>query len=206
MSGRTKIAGVTLVELLIAAVLIGVILTATSSLIVACLKHYRDTDSSVTVHDTALRTITLLERELKETNTASFQIFGAPSGVVFASPRLPDSTIDYDDTSLQPLWQKWICYYLEPVGTEFNLVRKEEYFPVANITDTPPTPGPTVTTAYFQSSVSTGGVIARGVTALDWTPGPPVQILFGCTDISHRGTSSESEFLVEVSTSVSFRN
>lgn len=206
MIRRRHKAGASLVELMIASVLIGIVLTATSRLIVACLQHSRDTESSVMAHNTALSSITLLERELKETNAASFAIFASPPGVVFASPRLPDNTIDYDDTNLQPFWQKWICYYLEPAGSEFNLVRKEEYFPVANITDTPPTPTAAENTAYFQGSVNTGGVIARGLTKLEWTPGPPLEIVLACTDISHRGTSTESEFLVEVSTSVSFRN
>ncbi len=205
MNTRSK-RGATLVEILIAIGLLMVILAATSYLITACLRHYRHTDSSVQVQATALKAITLLERDLRETNAASFRIFTTPPGVVFASPRLPDKTIDFEDTSLLPLWQKWVCYYLEPVGTESNLVRKEEYFPVAAISDIPPVPTLAKDTAYFRDSVTDGGVVARGITRLDWTPGPPLEIVLACTDISHRGTSTEGEFLVEVSTSVAFRN
>ena len=196
--------GATLLELMIASALILIVLSVSLSLILSCVRYFRETDGAVQVHDTVLSAITKLERDLKESNPSSFQIYAAPQGVVFASPRLPDNTLDFDDTSLLPLWQKRVCYYLEPAGAEFNLVRKEEFLPPASVSDTPPPP--TVDTAYFQANVSTGGVVARGVTRFDWVAGPPVQVTLACTDISHRGADSEAEFLVEVSTSVSFRN
>lgn len=205
MTNRSR-KGTTLIELMIASALILIVLSVSLSLIVSCLRYFRETDGAVAVHDTVLTAVTKLERDLKESNPGTFQIYTTPPGVVFASPRLPDNTIDFDDTSLQPLWQKRICYYLEAtdVAGEFNLVRKEEYLPVGDVSDTPPPP--TVDTAHFESSVSSGGVVARGVTRFDWVPGPPVEVTLACTDISNRGTSSEAEFLVEVNTSVSFRN
>ena len=201
-----QVRGTSLVELLIAGVIIFLVLVSTTNLVIACLKFFRDTDGAVKAHDSALNSITLIERELRESSASSFQIYSAPDGVVFASPRLPDNTIAFDTTTFQPLWQKWVCFYLEPDGSEFRLIRKEEYFPVGSISDSPPAPDPAKNTAYFQSSVNTGGVVTRGISKIDWIPGPPLQIVLNSRDVSHAGTNSESEFEVEVSTSVSFRN
>lgn len=195
--------GLTLLEVTIAMGLIGLVLVASSQFVKASFGYMRDTDSSVQVHNTALAVITRMEREIRESTSASHLAFAAPSapGIVFASPRRNDGLIEYD-TSLVPFWQQWVCYYLSPAVNDNNLVRRTESMTPTTIEPTIP---PSLTPAYFQS-LGGGSVVARGISELEITSGTSVTISLTCVDISNRGTSTESEFTLEVSTDVSFRN
>lgn len=195
--------GTTLVELIVACAVVGLVLAATLYLVTACYRYYVSNDAAVTLNDRVLSCSTRMHRELRDGNAGSCRLFTAPAGIVFASPRRADSSVAFDPDSLQPLWAKWICYYLEPQGTEFLLIRKEEYWP--STADTPPPVPDSRSTAYFQS-LGGGSVLARGVKELTFEAGPPLSFELLCQEVGNPGTSSQSEFEMEVKTQVAFRN
>jgi type II secretory pathway pseudopilin PulG len=195
--------GATLIEMMVAAFLIFLILAAATQLLVSCFRHYREVDAAAQVHQLALTSMSRMQRDLRDGNKASFRVFSAPAGIVFASPRQSDGRIAFNPDTLQPIWQKLICYYLEPDGTRFLLIRKEE--PVASPSDTPPTIALGQDTAHFQT-VSGGSVVARGVDTLTFTPGETLKVLLKVSDVTNEGSSSEALFSVEIETSVNFRN
>lgn len=196
--------GASLVEIIVACGIVGLIMASAMALIIASYRHHLDGDTSATLNDRVLATVTTMQRELKDGHRGSSLIFSSPVGIVFASARLPDQKIAYDEDNLQPIWQKWVCYYVEPAEIDFQLVRKEE--PLTAPGTTPPVVPSSKDTEYFRSSVSGGRVVARGVTELELVDGSPLTLGLTCREVANRGTSSEREFLQEITTQVSFRN
>lgn len=195
--------GTSLVEVLIASAVVGLILVCTAYLLQSCFRHFREVDSAVQVHLLATTSLARIEEDLRHANPASYQIFTNPPGIVFGSPRDNAGKIQFDPDSLQPLWRKLVCYYLEPDGSRFRLVRKEQ--PLTTIDDQPPAVG-TNDTSHFQLNVTGGGVIARGVESLVFTDGSPLELELTLSDISHEGSSTESLFRVQVETKIALDN
>ena len=194
-----------LIELLIAAALIFLVLLCATQLLVSCFRHYREVDGAAQVHQLAVTSMMRMERALRDGSQASYQIFSSPPGIVFGSPRQGDGAFSFDPDSLQPLWPKVMCFYLEPeAGVRFRLVQKEEFLSTAE--DTPPSIDSSHSTAHFQSNVNGGSVLARGVEELSFTDTDTLTIKLRVTDVSHEGSSSESKFSVEITTQISFRN
>lgn len=194
-----------LIELLIAASLIFLVLLCATQLLVSCFRHYREVDSAAQVHQLAVASMMRMERSLRDGSRTSYQIFSSPPGIVFGSPRQSDGSLSFDPDSLQPLWPKVMCFYLEPEsGTRFRLIQKEEFLSPA--VDTPPSIDSSRSTAHFQSNVSGGSVLTRGVEELLFTESDTLEIKLRVTDVSNEGSSSESKFSVEVTTRIAFRN
>jgi hypothetical protein len=196
--------GTTLIELIIASGLIFLILFSATNLLIACFRHYREVDTAAQVHQLAVTSMTRMERALRDGSKSSFQVFTSPPGIVFGSPRQSDGSLSFDPDSLQPLWPKLVCFYLEPDGTRFRIVKKEEYLGTAS--DRPPTIGASSNTAHFQSNVTGGALLARGVEELTFTGTDTLEIKLRVTDVSDEGASTEALFSVEVVTKINFRN
>lgn len=196
--------GTSALEVIIACLLLGTVSTGAVSLMLASYRHYLDSDAAASLNDRVLQATTDLQRELKISRRSTTAIFAAPQGLVFASPRRNDHTIAFDPDNLQPVWQKWVCYYLEPDGQEHRLIRKEE--PLASPTTTPPTVPSSKSTNHFRSAVSGGRVVARGVATWEIKDGTPMTLKLGCKEVVHRGTSSAREFEFELTTQVALQN
>ena len=204
MKRRQARLGATLLELLIACGLIFLVLYAATNLLLSCFRHYREVDTAAQTQQLAITAMSKLERELRDGSKTSFQTFTGPDGIVFGSPRQSDGGLAFDPDSLQPIWPKLVCFYLEPTGTRFQLIRKEHF--LASPTDDPPTISTTNNTAFFQSSVGGGALIARGVESLTFNGTDTLDIALKVTEVSNEGASSEARFSVEVTTRVAFRN
>ena len=206
LTSRGRSRGVSLVELMVASVIMGLVLSSALTLMFACYRHFLDGDIAAEMNDMVLSATTTLRRELADGHRASSKIFNAPGqpyGIVFASARLDDQTIDFDDVNLQPIWQKWVCYYLQPDDHDFLLIRKEA--PLLSPTTTPPLVPADRDTSYFKT-LDGGRVVARGVVEFKLEDGHPLKLGLTCRQVGHRGTSTESEFLQEIATQVTFRN
>ena len=195
--------GVSLIEVLVGGALILGILSATVAILIACYRHHRESEAAIAVHETALKATTLLEREIKDSSKGCVESFNSPPGLVFATPRAGNGAMSLDPNSKRPVWQRLICYYLEPDGDEFRLIRKEE--PIPTPTHDVPQIGSSQDTAHF-ATVAGGTVVARGVTEFTVTAGSSVAFRLACQEIVHRGTSTEGRFAVEVETKVTPRN
>ena len=79
--------GVSLVELMVASAIIGLILISTGYLLKSSFRHYREIDSAAQVHQLAMTAMTRLDNDLKHGNKSSYRLFTSPIGIVFASPR-----------------------------------------------------------------------------------------------------------------------
>ncbi len=190
-------------ELLIASALILAILGATVAVLLACYRHYRETEAAISVHERTLKALTLLERELKESTLASIGKIGSPTGIVFATARSSNGAVDFDPQSHRPIWRRRVAYILRPEGELYTLVRKEE--PLASPSHTPPLLDPSKNTAYF-AGLSGGAVVARGVKTFEVTVGSSLDVRMSCSETVHRGGSAEAEFAVDVATKLTPRN
>lgn len=195
--------GATLIEVLVGGALILGILSATVAILLACYRHHRETEAAVAVHESALKALTLLERELKDSSEKCVAEVGSPTGLVFATPMQANGTMTLDSTSKRPVWQRWIAYYLQPAGERFRLIRKEES--ISSPSDVLPTLEPSHNTAHF-AALSGGSVIARSVKEFEVSVGSTVDIYLVCDEIVHKGTSTQAEFAVKVATKVTPRN
>lgn len=202
LKGRGQ--GASLVEVIVACGVVGLIMASAMALIIASYRRHLDGDTAATLNDRVLSTVTAMQRELKDGHRGSSRIFTSPVGIVFASARLPNQKIAFDEDNLQPIWQKWVCYYVEPAGPDLQLVRKEEALSAPGTT--PPVVPTGKDTEYFRTSVSGGRVVARGVTELELVDGQPLTLGLTCREVAHRGTTTEREFLQEITTQVTFRN
>lgn len=183
---------------------VGLVMASALALIVASYRHHLDGDTAATLNDRVLSTVTAMQRELKDGHRGSSRIFTSPVGIVFASARLPNNKIAFDEDNLQPIWQKWVCYYLEQGQADLRLVRKEE--PLGAPGTTPPIVPTGKDTEYFRTSVDGGRVVAHGVTELELVDGQPLSLKLTCREVANRGSGSEREFLQEITTQVTFRN
>lgn len=195
--------GVTVLELLIATAVLGLILAATIAFVSACYQYYASNAAATGLNDSLLTCTTRMQREMRESHEGSVRIFASPPGVVFASPRKADSTISYDPDSLQPVFTKWISYYLEPAEHENLLVRKEHYWDTP--TDTPPPVPDEASTAFFQG-LGGGSVLASGIESFELESGPPFGFSLLGVSVSYRDSSKENVFKLEIKTKVAFRN
>jgi hypothetical protein len=111
--------GISLIELLISATLMGLCLSAVHMLVKAGNNYLRVSQAKHDLQSQALLSLAWLQRELGESDPESYKTLSTPyQGVIFASPRDDSGQVQYDLGRM--LWPKFICYYVK----DQNLVRK----------------------------------------------------------------------------------
>ena len=111
--------GVSLIELLISAFLMGLCLTSVHMLVQAGNRYLRVSQARHEIQSQALLSLAWLQRELAESDPDSYRTLATPyQGIVFASPRDNSGQVQYDLGRM--LWPKFLCYYVK----DQNLVRK----------------------------------------------------------------------------------
>lgn len=170
MSRKSRVRGTTLFETMIAAALVGLMMTYGFDILVAGSRYQKRVEVNAELDQAALAGMSLLVRELKE-STSSAIVFGS-NAVVFASPRDPQGGFQYDAAG-RILWWKIVCYSVEEVNGVSCLVRREE-----SLGSIPSSTIPRVvqTPIYFQQSNLPSRVVASDVTAVDGLALTPVEV------------------------------
>lgn len=133
MRAESRSRGLTLVETLVAMALLGMVLSATYATLVLAMRYQQKHDDANTVYQEALRSMNRMEQELGLGSPDSMVV--EPEGFVFISAGNPDGPFELDSTSVQVMWQKAVCFYVDNDGV---LLMKQQSFPAT--TTLPPTP------------------------------------------------------------------
>lgn len=171
LSRRTN-QGTTFVELMIVLTLFSVLMYCVFLFVDRGITMYRESVDALEIRQQALVGLSHISDELRATSQASVLTASVPApGLVFASLKDQDGAIAYDDsdpdeTRRRPLWQKFVCYYLEDQADESKvIIRKEE--PLATLVADPiPTPtstSPVRDPLFFSTATLEKRLIARRV-------------------------------------------
>lgn len=159
--------GHTLIELSVASVLIGICLLGVWALVRSGSRYLMATNAKTTLQRDAILCISRITREFQETNDGSFTVGNTANssvhkGVLFASPRNPDTgEVDYDDRG-RLFWPKLVCFYLAQEAGIPCVVRTATKIP--NPTSYPP---PVVSVDAYLAVPQPIKVIARNVTKFE---------------------------------------
>jgi type II secretory pathway pseudopilin PulG len=185
MANRKKrYRGFTLLELLIYTALLGFVLTGICGIFISSIQLFRITEIRTGLQQNALKATSNIFTDLAGSKDSTIYIENSPmNGIIFASSLKSDGTYEFDSSNGKIKWQKWICYYLQPVGNEkYELIKKE--IPIQTPTTDPGTCPYSTITQFAQANVQdmSSQVIARDV-----------QIL----SISKSGTSGNYSFQIK---------
>lgn len=106
--------GFTLLEVMVYAVLLGIMMTAMYLLLRTTLGFMRETNATASLQASAQRTAVKITTELAQAHKGVGNIVAGtnPNGIVFLSPR-PGSGSTMYDTAGNQLWRQWVCYYYD---------------------------------------------------------------------------------------------
>lgn len=136
MSTRKRLRrGFTLLEVMVYAVLLGIMMTAMYLLLRTTLGFMRETNATASLQASAQRTAVKIAAELAQAHKGVGNIVAStsPSGIVFLSPRPGSGSTMYDSAGNQ-LWRQWVCYYFD--AQKGRIMRSE--INLSTPTTTPP--------------------------------------------------------------------
>lgn len=167
--GRAR-RGVSLVELIVATSLFGIILVSLATIMNTAYHDYWTASGSLEVQKAALYGTRLLSKDLTLSNINSVEVLNDPSvppldGIVFAIPSDLNGDRKYDNRG-KIIWQSYIGYYVQPIAGVNTLLRNR----AAVTTPSTQTPVPSVdgVTPLTIAANPNADVIMRGVDKLDF--------------------------------------
>ena len=162
--------GHTLIELLIAQALLGIVLLGIAALAKAGGRYLLVTEAKTTLQRGAILCARHMANEFSETNDGSFTVGNSTAdpntcanfGVVFANPRNPTTgQVDYDDIG-RLLWPKFVCLYKHDVHGVSCIVRA-----VDKLDHRLPYPPPAEPIDTFLSTPRHISIVCRNVTVFE---------------------------------------
>lgn len=159
--------GMTLPEVIVYSVLIGLVLTGIYGILTSSMTYYRITEIRSDLQQNAIRAISGILGEMMGTPRSSIVMSStAPSGVFFVTSRKDDGNHEFDSSGML-IWQKWVCYYLESNNSgSYNLIRKE--VPLGSPSSTPGT-APYSTVAQFATANLQRHTVSRNIKSMSIT-------------------------------------
>jgi len=156
--------GMTLPEVMVYSVLIGMVLTGVYGILTSSMKYYRITEIRSDLQQNGIKAVSGILGDMMGTPRSTIVMStSTPSGVFFVSSRKDDGNHQFDSSGML-IWQKWVCYYLEAnTNGSYNLVRKEK--PLATPSGTPGTPPYTSVTQFAAANLERH-VVARDIQSM----------------------------------------
>lgn len=111
-----------LLELLVAMGLMGLVLVGVATLIGRGVDYYLDSNDGIEVRQQLLFGSAWLSKELRDSSIDVVRV--EADGLVFPSTRGVDGSYQFDSAG-RSLWQKYICYYVDDPNNPQRLLRKE---------------------------------------------------------------------------------
>jgi Tfp pilus assembly protein PilV len=164
--------GVTLIEVMIYSLLVGIVLTGVYGTLIFSLRYFQTINTISSLQDSVLITLSKIETEMSETRAAAITVSTSPPGVMF--PTLKNTQNQYlFNNNGQAMWQGWASYYLQTNedGTK-NLVMKKVNLSTPRAVN----PGipPYSSVAQFASANVAPQLISRNVNHLKIEPGSSI--------------------------------
>lgn len=158
-------AGLSLVELLIAIALFGLISTYIAALVRYGFTYLQRAQDRAELQRVSLFLLSRLSSELSESSPDCLRYSGpneAP-GLVFASPRGEDDLVSYSDNRL--LWKKWVAVWWD--RDRQQILRAESTLPTPTLFKPDPSPAGFDVSVTSLTSVATQRVLARNVSGFE---------------------------------------
>lgn len=115
--------GVSLIELIVAAFIMGLISIVAFRIMVEGSQYMRINQMAIDAQRSGLAALSQIGSGLQTTRQDLVAVDA--SGVVFASPFKPDGSVDFDPTDNKLMWRTWVCYYYAAP----ELTRRERAIP-----------------------------------------------------------------------------
>jgi hypothetical protein len=154
--------GLSLLELLIASFLFGLVSVMVAFLVRAGYQYLRQTEQRADLQRASLFVMSGLSRELVQSSVDTIRYSGPsdPAGLVFASPRGTDGMVSYTNNRLE--WKRWTGVYWDQ--SRSLLLQVEQPFPSPTIfKPDPSTLGQDKSVSYF-AGLPSPRILARNVT------------------------------------------
>lgn len=191
--------GTTLVELMVAMAVTGVLMTAVYAVLMYGLMYYRTSTSTLDLQRSCLVALTLMSSEMAEGSKSSFATFDettAHPGVIFGSPRGPGGVVGFEGRQLK--WMKYVCYYRAQRDGVPVLIRKEKVINPPLLE--PPLIPAGLTPASFETDQNLATrIVARQITSFEVTRTNPFLLEMTAAD-------AKADFMVKISTSLIMQN
>jgi hypothetical protein len=200
-----------LVELTVAMFLLGLIFYAVGAFFSSALTHHRQTMAALEVQEDALSTVGRLTTLFSESHrttvkpalTAAGPVVaeaGNPLGLIFASPRDASGRLSIDATSGEPVWQRWLAVYHDPL-TE-RIYECVETIGGA-LTSIPPVPDPDHDILWYRGNTSAPRPMPGRISDLDMEVQPSLQTVLLKVRVEHPDLPGNS---LELTSRGSFRD
>ena len=174
--------GMTLVEVLVAMIVVGIVMSITLGVFVASRRYYQAGSSRVDAQSSAELALNRLTREIQESAPSGISTV-TPGAVVLISARVSNTnqfaiyngipsgnnTPPYCGSSLtadagKPCWQKWVCYYLAPQpGSSYQELIRVEGNPTGSFLPSTVIPPSIPSASAFQGAGLPQTVMARNI-------------------------------------------
>ncbi len=192
---RLSIAGISLMELLVATAIMSLIAIIGTKIMVEGSQYLRLNQMAIDAQRSGLALSTQVNNGLQTTKRNL--IATDASGVVFASPFKPDGTAEYEVSDNKLKWQKWVCFYYD--ASAQKVTRREQ--PIGSPSSNPGL-APAPATFASNPALSMVGTEITHFQVAQVTVVPPV---FG-VNITVGSMTDVSRYGIELHTEVSPRN
>ena len=164
ISKRKKTRGMSIVEVMVYSVLIGLVLTGIYGILTSSMKYYRITEVRSDLQQNGIKAISGILGDMMGTPKSTIVMGTNPDGVFFVSSRKSDGNHEFDNYGMLK-WQKWVCYYLEQnTDGTYNLVKKES--PISTPSSDPGT-APYTTVSQFAAASLQKHKIAENIQSMN---------------------------------------
>lgn len=124
-------------ELLVGVFVMGLIALGATEVLVKGAQYLRVNQSALDAQRSCLNLLSQIVAGM-QTTQATLVVSDA-NGLCFASPFKPDGSAEFDNTYHRLLWQKWVCFYYDPVAQTVTL-KEQPIVPATNAPGAPPVP------------------------------------------------------------------
>lgn len=126
------------------------------------LRYFTVQSISLDIQQQSLLAMKWLTDELADGSLESLKVYSSPRGLIFGNPRGGDGALQTSHGTV--LWRRFICYYVDQVGSDSVLIRKERALTVPAMAP-PPVPSE-LKTASFRADSTQPRIVARYVSSL----------------------------------------
>lgn len=150
---------ISLAEVLVYLVLIGILMTGVLGVLVSTLRYYKYADKMADLQQSALLAMQAVSADLSEANQSSVKMdtaaVGGSTWIAFLTSKNADGTYEFDNFSGQIKWQAWIIYCLKTQpNNDIYLIKKTVPLSPATIAPNIATPPFSVTEAGVTGNIA----------------------------------------------------
>ncbi len=179
---RARRRGHSLLEVMVAMALTGVLLLCTQQLLSAAARYFTNSQLSLELQQALLLCSSRVQVELGESNYACVVVDdGPPSGVVFITPRNRNGTVTTGANG-KAQWGRMVCFYCDTMNGVPCLFWKERAMTSQAVPPYPAVPAPWDKVPSWTTANGRPHLIAKNITSFKVTDTTPLLIEMTASD------------------------